>query len=824
MADGLLADLRYSLRALAARPGFCLAALLTLAIGIGANAAIFSVLDGALFRPLPFPHAERLVDVRNVYPRMGLDDAGTSIPDYLDRRAAPALEDLAIYSGVSLALADGGAPERLSGLRASPSLFGVLSTPPTLGRGFTEADAVPGAAPVVVLSHAAWRARFGADPAVLGRFIRLDGTPHQVVGVMPEGFFFPDRETAIFLPFAWTPDQAADTARGNEFSRSIGRLREGATIAQLDAQLDAIIAANAERIGGLSVPGAADFAGFLRSGAFLGRAMPLREQWLGSIAQTLWLLQGATLLLLLIACANVGNLMLTRALARRRELTVRSALGASRWRLARHLLAEALLLSAAGAALGLVFAAIATPLLATALGFDREGGRFAFGADLRLVAFAAALAAASALAFGLLPLLGGLGGKAFAALREGARGGGEGRAARTVRAAMVSLQTAVALVLLVCGGLLLRSFEKLSAVDPGFDARGVTTATVQLPDARYPDAAARAAFFDRALAAVRREPGLAQAGLITGLPFGQQNWTSSFRIDGFTPGEGQSNPHGHFRIVDDAYFDTVRVPLLRGRWFDARDTADAAPVVVIDQVLADKYFAGRDPIGQRLTQDGSDTAQPTWWTVIGVVAQVNHGDLSKASSKETYYRPYRQQAASQMSIVVRSTLDDGQVAAGLRRALATVDPELPLFDVRAFDERVKLSLGTRRASTQLLVVFSLLALTLAAIGLYGMLGFAIGARRGELGVRMAIGARRGDVVRLMLGHGLRWGAIGAAIGLVGAVVAARVIGSQLFGVGSLDVAVYAVVLAVLGAVVVLASWLPARRAGRTSPVEALRHE
>jgi predicted permease len=824
MADGLLADFRYSLRALLARPGFSLAALLTLAIGIGANVAIFSVLDGALFRPLPFPHAERLVDVRNVYPRMGLDDAGTSIPDYLDRRAAPALEELAIYSGVSLALVDGGAPERLPGLRASPSLFGVLSTPPALGRGFTEADAVPGAAPVVVLSHAAWRARFDADPAVLGRRIRLDGTPHEVVGVMPEGFFFPDRETALVVPFAWTPDQAADTARGNEFSRSIGRLREGATIAQLDAQLDAIIAANAERIGGLSVPGASDFAGFLRSGAFIGRAMPLRDQWLGSIAQTLWLLQGATLLLLLIACANVGNLMLTRALARRRELTVRSALGASRWRLARHLLTEALLLAAAGAALGLAFAALATPLLATALGFDRDGGRFAFGADLRLVAFAAALAAASALTFGLLPLLGGLGGKAFAALREGARGGGEGRAARLVRAAMVSLQTAVALTLLVCGGLLLRSFDKLSAVDPGFDTTGVTTATVQLPDARYPDQAARAAFYERALDAVRTEPGLAQAGLITGLPFGQQNWTSSFRVDGFTPAQGQSNPHGHFRIVDDAYFDTVRVPLLRGRWFDARDTADAAPVVVIDQVLADKYFAGRDPIGQRLTQDGSEVAQPTWWTVVGVVAQVNHGDLARTSTKETYYRPFRQQSASQMSIVVRSTLAGEQVAAGLRRALATIDPELPLFDVRAFDERVALSLGTRRASTQLLAVFSLLALTLAAIGLYGMLSFAIGARRGELGVRMAIGARRGDVVRLMLAHGLRLGAIGAAIGLVGALAAARVIDSQLFGVGSTDVAVYAVVLAVLGAVVVLASWLPARRAGRTSPVEALRYE
>jgi predicted permease len=824
MFDRWWDDLRYSLRGLLARPGFSLAALATLAIGIGSNVAIFSVLDGALFRPLPFPHAERLVDVRNVYPQMGLDDAGTSIPDYLDRRTAPALEDLAIYTGVSLALVERGAPERLAGLRASPSLFSVLSTQPALGRSFTDAEAQPGADPVVVLSHATWRARFDADPGILERTIRLDGKPYRVIGVMPEGFFFPSRDTALWVPFVWTPEEAADTARGNEYSRSIGRLRADATTEQLEAQLAAIIVANADRVGGSSEPGAADFATFLRSGAFLGRAIPLRDQWLGSIAQTLWLLQGATLLLLLIACANVGNLMLTRALARRRELTVRSALGASRWRLARHLLAEAGLLSAAGAALGLLVAVAATPLLAEALGFDPARGRFGFGFDLRLLGFAAALAAASTLTFGLLPLLGMLGGGAFSTLKEGGRGGSEGRGARLLRAGMVSLQTAVALTLLVCGGLLLRSFDKLSAVNPGFDPTGITTASIQLPQTRYPDEAARAAFFDRMLEAVRRQPGLADTGLITGLPFGGNNWTSSFRLDGYTPPEGSSGPHGHFRIVDEAYFDTVRVPLLRGRVFDARDTADSAQVVVIDQLLADKYFPGRDPIGQRLTRDGANAENPSWWTIVGVVGQVNHGDLSKVSTKETYYRPYRQQPQDQISLVVRSKLGAEQVAAALRRAVAEVDPEQPLFDVRAFDERIALSLGTRRASTRLLVVFSLAALTLAAIGLYGMLSFVIGARRGELGVRMAIGASRGDVVRLMLGQGLRLGAIGAAVGLVAALIAARVIGSQLFGVGSFDLAVYATVLAVLGAVVVLASWLPARRAGRTSPVEALRYE
>jgi predicted permease len=822
MIDTLLSDLRYSLRALLARPGFSIAALLTLAIGIGANVAIFSVLDGALFRPLPYPQADRLVDVRNAYPRMGLDDAGTSIPDYLDRRAAPALEALAIYTSVQLAMADRGGAEQLSALRASPSLFAVLATSPALGRAFTDADAVPGADPVVVLTHATWRSRFDAAPDVLGRMVRLDGIPHRVIGVMPEGFYFPNRETAALLPFTWTAEEAADTARGNEYSRSIGRLKPDASIEQLDAQLAAIILGNAERIGGLAEPGAAGFAEFLRSGAFVARAMPLRAQWLGNLADTLWILQAATLLLLLIACANVGNLVLTRALSRRRELSVRCALGATRGRLARHLLVEAALLSAVGAALGLACAGLATPTLAAALGFDLERGAFAFGADLRALAFAVGLAAATTLAFGLLPLLGWRADGGFDALKEGARGGGEGRGARALRAGMVSLQTAVALTLLVCGGLLLRSFEKLSAVDPGFDTQGITTATVQLAPARYPDQAARAAFYTRALDAVRGEPGLAAAGLITGLPFGSQNWTSSFRIDGHAPPAGTPGPHGHFRIVDEAYFDTVRIPLLRGRWFDARDDADAPPVVVIDQVLADKYFPGRDPLGQRLTQDGDEVEDPAWWTVIGVVGQVNHGDLSKTSTKETYYRPYRQQSVGLMSIVVRSSLGGEQVAAGLRRALAAVDPEQPLFDVRGFDERIALSLDTRRATTRLLVVFSLLALTLAAIGLYGMLSFTIGARRSELGVRMAIGASRADVVRLLLGHGLRLGAIGAAIGLVAALAAGRVISTQLFGIASTDIAVYAVVLALLASVLLLASWLPAWRAGSTPPTEALR--
>ncbi len=824
MFNTLIGDLRYSARALLAQPGFSLAAVLTLAIGIGANVAIFSVLNGALFRPLPFADAERLVDVRNVYPQMGLDDAGISIPDYLDRRAAPALESFAIYTNVSLSLVDSGTPERLGGLRASPSLFDVLAVAPALGRGFSAQEAQPGADQVVVLTHATWQSRFAGAPDVLDRSIRLDDKPYRVIGVMPQGFFFPNRDAAVIVPFAWTPEEAADDARGNEYSRSIGRLKAGASIAQLDAQLQSIISANAERIGGLGEPRAADFAAFLRSGAFLGRAVPLRDAWLGSITQTLWLLQAATLLLLLIACANVGNLVLTRAIARRRELTVRRALGASRWRLARHLLAESALLSGLGALLGLVLAAISTPLLAAALGFDAARGRFEFGSDLRLLGFAAGLAILSTLAFGLLPLLGTIGGNAFAALKEGGRGGSEGRAARVLRGGMVALQTAVALTLLVNGGLLLRSFIKLSAVDPGFDTSGITTASVQLAPARFPDQASKAAFYSRMLDTVRAQPGLADSGLITGLPFAQQDWTSSYRIDGYATPDGVSGPHGHFRIVDEQYFATLRIPLLRGRWFDARDTEASPPVVVIDQVLAQKYFKDADPIGQRLTQDLDSTGEPTWWTVIGVVGQVNNGDLSKTSAKETYYRHYRQQAAPLMSIVVRSSLGGEQVAASLRDALAVVDPQQPLFDIRSFDERIALSLNTRRASTQLLVVFSLLALTLAAIGLYGMLGFVIDARRGELGVRMAIGASRRDVVRLMLGHGLRLGAIGAAIGLIAALAAGRVISTQLFGIASTDVAVYAVVLAVLTAVVVLASWLPARRAGSTSPTEALRYE
>jgi predicted permease len=825
MFDNLRNDLRYSLRSLAARPGFLTAILLTLALGIGANAAIFSVLNGALLRPLPFPHAERLVDVFNRYPQMGLEHAGTSIPDYLDRRAAPGLEGLAIYTSDGLSFVSEGVPQQVLASRNSASLFEVLGVAPLLGRSFAAADVDAGKDDELILSYGAWQAWFDRDPAVLGRNLTLSGKRYVVIGVMPRGFFFPNRETQVWTPFVFTPEQREDLQRGNEFSSSIGLVRPGVGIEQLDAQFAAIIARNAERIATIDQPGAGDFATFLRSGAFEGRARWLREQWLGDLSKTLLLLQGATLLVLLIACANVANLLLSRALGRRRELTVRGALGAGRGRLIAQQLSESLLLALIGGALGLVLAYSLTGALAAALGFDQERGRFEFGLDASVLGFTALLIALTGLVFGLAPVLAQSRMRPYEVLKEITRGGSEGQGARALRRGLVVLQTSLAIVLLVGAGLLLKSFSKLSGVDPGFDAAGLITAPIQIPVERYPEGPKRVQFYERVLEAVRATPGIERAGYITGLPFTDQFWTASYTIEGREVAPGASNPHGHYRVVDEGYFETAGITLLEGRNFAPSDSADAERVVIIDELLARKHFPDREAIGQRIGFDSDDPAVPDdFWTIIGVVETINQSDLSKTPEKETYYRYLRQAPATLGAIVVRSNLSGESVASALRTAVLRVDPEQPLYDIRTLDDRVRTSLDTRRAPMHLLLAFAGLALMLAAVGIYGVLAFLVTSRTGEIGIRMAIGAQPRRVLAETLRQGAWLTGAGLVLGVFAALWLGRFLEAQLFGVSRFDPSIFIAVALVLGLVALAACWLPARRAASIAPTEALRHQ
>lgn len=820
MLTGWIHDLKQALRSLANRPGFALAAIATLALGIGANTAVFSVLNGLLLKPLPYTHGERLVEVHNSYPKSGLEYAGSSIPDYLDRREAPALEDLALYSGISFNLSGEGQPQRLEGIRATASLFTTLGVGAALGRVFGPEEEVIGQDKVLVLSDALWRSQFAADPAVIGRQLLLNGERWQVIGVMPAGFAFPDRDFSVWTPFAFTDAQRLDDERGNEYSRTLGRLAPGATVEQLEAQFAAQVQRNAERIAGIDDPRAAGFSEFLRSGAFIGRAKDLRKHWVGELEPVLYLLQAVVLFVLLIACANVANLMLTRVMARQRELSVRAALGAGRWRILRQVLVEAVLLSLLG---GLAGIAVAHVGLALMNAFQLGGGALAeqISIDPRVLLFTLAVSLGTGVLFGLLPALGQLGAGRFEALKDGGRNRGGSRRTALARQALVVLQLGLAVCLLVGAGLLLRSFITLQNQSPGFDGTGVVTARFDLPRSTYPERPERVAFIDRSLQALAAIPGVQQAAFVSNLPFGGSVWQSSYNIEGREFPVGQT-PHGMPRMVDDHYFDALQIKLLRGRVFGPQDRVDSQPVMVVDRLLAEKYFADSDPIGQQIRWGGSD--DEVLYTIIGVVEAVKHQDLSAQLSKESYYLHYRQLPPRDGFLLVRSQLPAEQLSDAIRQAVISVDPAQAIYSVMSLDQRIALSLEKRRAPLTLLLIFAGVALVLSAIGIYGVLAFGVQQRSSEMGVRMAIGAQRGDVQRLVLGQGGRLIAIGLASGAAGALALSRAIQAQLYQVNSTDPWTFLTVLLLLGAVALLACWLPARKASRTDPMVALRYE
>ncbi len=826
MIAALKNDLRYSLRSLLARPGFAAVAVLTLALGIGANTAMFSVLHGMLLAPLPYPAGERLVDVYNTYPTSSLQYAGSSIPDYFDRREqAASLEDLALYTGVSLDLAEaGGTPERLVGVRTTPSLFSTLQVAPAIGRAFGDEHAVAGGNKVVVISHALWRNRFAADPGIVGRSVRLSGEPHEVIGVMPEGFGFPSRATQLWVPFGFTAEQRSDQQRGQEFSQSVGRLREGASIAQLNAELDAIVARNAERIGGLTglepdlAARASRFAEFLRGGHFTGRAQPLRDLEVGDSRPMVIILQAAVALVLLIAAANVANLLLTRLTARQKELSVRSALGASRRRIAGQLLAESLLISLLGGGAGVLLALGLIELLPR-VGLGAAVSRFPITLNLEVLGFALALSVATGALAALVPIVTLLSTDIGRVINDGGRGGGGGRLAGASRNLLVVLQMAMATALLVGAGLLLRSFVGLQQQSPGFAADGVLTALVDLPASRYDGQPARMQFFESLLREARAIPGVEHASLNSSLPFSNRNSQGSYYIDGLDVADGTPSPHALQRYIDEDFFRSLRIPLLKGRPFSVADNAEAEPVVIIDELLARRYFADVDPIGQRI---GRGREGP-WATVIGVVPSIKHGTLAEEVGKETLYWPFRQVAPPTAALLLRGpAASRPETAAALRQAVLRVDPEQAVHDLLLLEDRIALSLDQQRAPMNLVGGFAAVALALSAIGIYAVLAFSVSQRTGELGVRMAIGAGRRQILALVMRHGVRLVAVGLAIGLLLALGLGQLAKAQLFGVAPWDPLTFAAVPPLLAAIALIACWLPARRAAGVDPMNALR--
>jgi len=812
----MLSDFKFALRQLAKAPGFAAIAIITLALCIGANSAIFSVVHAILLKPYPWPDSERLVYIYNTYPLMGLSNAGTSIPDYLDRREGVAgLADAAMYYNASYNLGGSAEPERVVGMAVTPSLFSTLQTGAKLGRVFNEDDAKPGAQWVVVISHALWKNRFGGDPSIVGKDIRLASSPLTVIGVMPEGFYFPNPRVQVWTPFRFSAQQRSDTERGNEYSTMIARLKPGATLAEVQRDLDLIQARNAQRL-----PGEAPF---WKTSGFGGRVNGFLEQNIANIRSMLWLVQAGVAAALLIGCANVASLLLARAVARERELAIRAALGAGRGRLVRLLLMESLVLFLAGGALGLVVALWGISAL-DSVGLSTLPRAFGVSLDPTVFGFTLLCALATGLVFGALPAWSASRSDAAAALKEAGTRTTAGRRTQGLRAALVVVEIALAVMLLSTAGLLVKSFARLQQENPGFHPGGVITAQLQLPVAKYDAPEKLVAFHDSAVGALSALPGVSAAGITTILPFTGNNSSSSYNSPDIVVPTGAPAPHAQVRRVDPGYLRALGLTLLRGRWIDATDTAQAQKVVVIDRLLADHYWPGQEAIGKRITYSGGAGKEEVPWVVVGVVAPIKVQNLEETVSKETIYFPYAQVPDASFVLVVRTDGDPAALAASVRAAVRTADPEQPVFDVKTMAQRMNDVAQPRRAPMILLSLFSAVALLLASLGVYGVLAFAVNQRTAEFGIRLALGATAGDIAALVLRQGSKLVLAGVAAGLLGYLALSRIVAQLLYGVAATDPGALAAAPVILAAVALLACWIPARRATRVDPVVALRAE
>jgi predicted permease len=806
-----MANLRLALRILRRQPVFALVALLTIAIGVGGTTAIFSLLYQLLLRPLPYGASDRLVFVWNSYPRMGLPQASVSIPDYLDRiEQAPSIESATLFAMRLLNLGAENRPEQLRALAVTPSFFETLGRGPEVGRGFVDSDAKAGSDRVVILSQGLWRSRFGGDPHVIDRDIRLSGEAYRVVGILPADFGLPAVDVTLLVPFSFTPGQRSDQERGREFSQMIARLTPGASIDGVEGEMATIIHRTVERL--------PQRRAFVEQSGFRGYAVPIREQLVGDVRTPLYLLQAGVLLVLLIACVNVTNLMLMRASERQRDLAPRTALGAGRMHLVRQLLTEGFVLASAGAICGVVIGLVVVRGLLSLVG-DQLPVRIDPSSYAPMLLIAAALAIVVGLIIGAVPALAVLRGDMIGSLNdEGGRTAGSRRSAQA-RGALVVTETALALTLLVGAGLLVKSFSSLRGAQPGFSPVRVMTATLSLPAASYPRPEDRARFWSRLLDTASPLPGVSAAGLTSNIPLSGNVSSGSYSIVGYTPGPGEVAPHGRQEVVGGRYFEAMQIPLREGRTFDMRDGPDAPRVAIVDELLVQRYFQGQSPLGRQIRRGGADSPAIT---IVGVVGTINGVDLAQPVEKERLYYPVSQQPPATMAIVLKTGVEPSTVVAPLRQALLGIDPDQPLANVRTMDEWMARSLMTRRAPMIVFAMFGGVALLLAMIGTYGVLAFGVSQRTRELGIRQAIGADRPAILSLILRQGLRRAAVGIVAGLAGALALSQLLRNQLYGVLPGDPTVIGMSTLLLVVATTVACLIPAWRATRLDPSVALR--
>ncbi|MGH9778816.1 MAG: ABC transporter permease [Candidatus Acidiferrales bacterium] len=805
--ETLWQDLKYGARQLLRSPGFTAVAVLTLALGIGATTTMFSIVHNVLLRPLPYPDPDRIVWFFERQPN--LEHAPFSGADYLDlAQQNRTFEHIVAMRNLDFHLTGLEEPERVRGVVATPNMLGVFGTQPAHGRGFLPADGAPGAPRVALLSHGLWQRRFGGDPGVVGREITLNEESVTVVGVLPPSFRLGGGADLYLNPRHVVPEVFATSTgdptqnRATHYLTVAGKLKPGVSLAQAQADIDAVIARIEEQH---------------RTG-HTAHVFPLHEVVVGDVRRPLLILLGAVGLVLLIACANVANLLLARATARQREIALRAALGAGRGRLVRQLLTESLLLAMAGCALGLLLAwwGIAALVAASPPQLPRVS---AIQVDRVALAFAVAVGALTGLLFGLAPALQNTRTHLAEALKEGVRGAGGGLPHNRLRRGLIVAEMALSVTLLVGAGLLTRSLLRLLDVDPGFRPENLVTMTISFSSAKYSQEGRNRAFVEELLPRLESLPGVEGVAAANDLPLEGQDTTTYPTVEGREPAQPGEQLIIGVHSVNNNYFRTLGVQLRQGRFFDHRDASSAPRVVIVNQTAAQRLWPQDNAIGKRIRLLGWEG----FAEVVGVVGDIKHNGLSAPPSMDAYL-PYGQSPWSHLRLTLRTSIDHAVVLSAVRAEVRALDADMPVFAVRPFQQVLDETLGERRLTLLTLGLFAGLSVVLAAVGLYGVMAFMVTQRTREIGVRLALGARRSDILRLVVGQGTRLALVGVGFGLIGGLALTRFLASLLFGISTTDPATFAVVAGLLLGVALLASYLPARRAMRVDPMVALRYE
>jgi putative ABC transport system permease protein len=809
----LLQDLRYGVRMLLKNPGFTLVAVLALALGIGANSAIFSVVNAVLLRPLPFEQPDRIVTAWGRTLDAGERRSNVSYPDFADwRDQTQTLEQLAAYNTAGTLLRGTGEPEAINGTIASADLLPLLKVNPLLGRNFTREEDRADAAPVILIGYDLWQRRFGADPNIIGQQIRLSNNSATVLGVLPKGFRFPlyTSRTEYLQPLAPNIGESVKK-RSSYFLSVVGRLKQGVTPAQAEIEMRAI---------GQRIEQQYPDEGF-RLGANI---VSLHEDIVGNVRSSLLVLLGAVGFVLLIACANVANLLLARAASRHKEIAIRRALGAGRIRVLRQLLTESLLLSLVGGTLGMLLAMWGVDLLVAASPLDIPRLK-EIGLDARVLSFTLAISALTGIVFGLAPALQASKIDLNDALKEGGRGSTEGIGRNRVRSLLVVTEIALSLVLLVGAGLMIKSFMRLREVDPGFNTKNVLTTGLSPSRVKYTEVEQQRNFLGEVLRRLESVPGVEAAGLVSPLPLSGNASSKTFTREG-QPVVAGNLSSSSFREISPNYFRAMGIPLMKGRVFSERDTQAAPLAVIVNETFVRRFFPGEDPIGKRILigADATENPNPPPSEIIGVVGDVHHLGLDVEAGPE-YYVSYQQDTLRRLNLVVRTRSDDvSGMTTAIRSAIKQVDQEQYIPAIETMDQLLAESVARRRFNMLLLGIFASLALVLAAVGIYGVMSYSVTQRTHEIGIRIALGAQTRDVIRMVVSQGMTLALIGVGIGLLAAFVVTRIMTSLLFGVSPTDAMTFGAVAVGLSVIALVACLIPARRATRVDPMVALRYE